>query len=68
MKEVVKKIVLYSLALFALWICGTIVLLFFDWAMKLNIENVIYEGFKVGLIAWILVTILPFFTKKKKQA
>ena len=66
MKQIVKKIILYILCLLAFWLCGAVVMKIFDWIMKLEIENVVYEGFKVGFIAWILVVILPFFTKKKK--
>ena len=66
LKNIGKKVVLYIMCLLAFWGCGAVVMKIFDWIMKLEIENVVYEGFKVGFIAWILVVILPFFTKKKK--
>ena len=67
LKDIGKKIVLYILCLLAFWFCGAVVMKIFDWMMKLEIENIVYEGFKVGFIAWLLVSILPFFTKKKKE-
>jgi len=66
MKDIVKKAVLYILCLLSMWLCGTVVIKIFDWLMKLGIDNVVYEGFKVGFIAWVVVIILPLFTKKKK--
>lgn len=67
LKDIGKKSVLYILCLLAFWLCGAVVMKIFDWIMKLEIENIVYEGFKVGFIAWLLVSILPFFTKKKKE-
>ncbi len=65
-KEIVRWVILYTLALIAFWVCGTLTMLFFDWALKLHMENVVYEGFRTGFIAWILMMIWSIFIKKKK--
>lgn len=66
MKPILKKIILYILCLLVFWLCGALAMKFLGWMMKLEMENIVYEGFIVGFIAWVLVVILPFFTKKKK--
>ncbi|MBO5354400.1 MAG: hypothetical protein J6J42_09080 [Lachnospiraceae bacterium] len=65
-KEIVRWVVLYILALIAFWVCGTLTMLFFDRVMKLNMENIVYEGFRTGFIAWLLMIVWSLFIKKKK--
>ena len=67
MKEIAKKVIFAVLCLLVFWFFGVITMKIFDWILRLDIENIIYEGFQVGFIAWILIGILLIFTKKRKK-
>lgn len=67
MKEYVKKALLGVLILIALSACGTIVLKIFDMILHIGFDNIVYEGFKVGLVASVLL-LLDYLRKKKARA
>lgn len=52
--------------LVALSVCGTIVLKIFDVLLHIGFENIIYQGFKVGFFATI-VLLLGVYRKKKTE-
>ncbi len=63
--DIVKKIVLYILALVAFCLCGSFVLAIFDMLLDMNME-IVTNGIKCGLFAWIVMfIILPLFKRKK---
>lgn len=66
MKDILRKIILGLMLLVALSVCGTIVLKIFEVILHIEFENVIYEGFKVGLFATI-VLLLDSFRKMKTE-
>lgn len=66
MKDILRKIMLGLMLLVALSVCGTIVLKIFEVILHIEFENVIYEGFKVGLLATI-VLLLDSFRKMKTE-
>jgi len=66
MKDILRKIILGLMLLVALSVCGTIVLKIFEVILHIEFENVIYEGFKVGLLATI-VLLLDSFRKMKTE-
>lgn len=67
MKEISRRIILGLMLLVALSICGTIVLKIFDLILHIGFENIIYEGFKVGLFA-MAVLLIGTLTKNKAKA
>ena len=60
MKGISRRIILGLMLLLALSICGTIVLKLFDLILHIGFENIIYEGFKVGLFATVVLLIGAF--------
>lgn len=67
MKVISRRIILGLMLLVALSICGTIVLKIFDLILHIGFENIIYEGFKVGFFA-MLVLLIGAFRKKNAKA
>ena len=67
MKEISRGIILGLMLLVALSVCGTIVLEIFEVILHIKFENIIYEGFKVGLFATV-VLLIGAFRKNKANA
>ena len=61
----VKTVLLAVALLVALSLCGTVVLKIFDIIMELNIDNIFYAGFQVGLIAFILLMVGRIVKQRK---
>lgn len=62
-QEKLKKIILYLLALVAFCVCGVFVIAVFEalWDTKLE---VVRDGINSGLIAWVVMFIVPLFKKE----
>lgn len=63
--KILKNIALYLLLLIAMVVCGTAVLKIYDLVLDLEFENIWMSGFKVGLIAWILMLIYVYYRRSK---
>ncbi len=61
-----KKALLGLLILIALSVCGTVVLKIFDVILHIGFENILFEGFKVGLVASVLL-LIDYFRKRKAR-
>ncbi len=66
MQDLLKRWLLGLMLLVALSVCGTIVLKIFDVLLHIGFDNIIYQGFKVGLFATI-VLLLGVYRKKKTE-
>jgi len=63
--DILKKIILYILALVAFCLCGSFVLAIFDIILDMNME-IVTNGIKCGLFAWVIMFIIvPLFKRKK---
>lgn len=62
--DIVKKIILYVLAFVAFCLCGSFVLAIFDLFLDMDIE-IVKNGIKCGLIAWVVMFIVPFFKRRR---
>ena len=68
MKEkILKYIVLGTLSLIAMTLCGTAVIKILDVILQLDYENVWAVGFRVGFNAWLGLAIVEVIKKMKKQ-
>ena len=67
MKEILTRVILGIMILTALSVCGIIVLKIFDVVLHIGLENIIYEVFKVGLVASVLL-LIDYFRKRKAKA
>lgn len=63
--KILKNIALYLLLLIAMVVCGTAVLKIYDLVLNLELGNIWMAGFKVGLIAWILMLIYVYYRRSK---
>ena len=62
----VKYAILWLLALAALCLCGTVVMQIMNFVLCLNLEQVFGIGFKVGFIAWLLLSCSILIHKLKR--
>lgn len=62
--DILKKIILYVLALVAFCLCGGFVLIIFDLFLDMNME-IVKNGIKCGLFAWVVMFIVPLFKRKR---
>ena len=68
MKEkILKYMVLGTLSLIAMILCGTAVMKILDILLQLDYENVWAIGFKVGFVAWVGLAIIAVIKKMKMQ-
>lgn len=67
MKVFFSRMLLRVMLIVALSVCGTIVLKIFDMILHIGFNNIVYEGFKVGLVAWLLL-LIDYYRKKKVKA
>lgn len=67
MQEISRRIILGLMLLVVLSICGTIVLKIFEYILHIEFGNIIYEGFKVGLFATVVLLIGAFRKNKAKS-
>lgn len=65
--KILKTIILYTLFLLAMVLCGMAVMKIFDMVFQLNYENVWSVGCKVGFIAWLFLTVMSVIGKMKKR-
>lgn len=65
--KIVKYIVLRMLSLIAMMLCGTAVMKIFAVLLKLSYENIWSIGFKVGFIAWLVLSVVTIINKIKKK-
>ena len=63
----VRMAALWLLLMIALWAGGTVVLWVFDLLMGLNFDNLLWSGFKVGAVAWVMLMVGEIIKRKKKQ-
>ena len=67
MKNFLKKSVLYALAFIALWGCSVLVL----WVLSLFFatirNNLLFDGFKTGALAFAILFVLNLYSEKKKN-
>lgn len=63
--KIVKYIVLRMLSLIAMMLCGTAVMKIFAVLLKLSYENIWSIGFKVGFIAWLVLSVVTIINKIK---
>lgn len=64
MQEILKRLFLGLMLLVGLSLCGSIVLKIFDVILHIGFENILFQGFKVGLVASVLL--LSDYLRKKK--
>lgn len=67
MKEILTKVLIGILMIIALSVCGVVVLKIFDVILHIGFENIIFQGFKVGLVASVLL-LIDYLRKKKIKA
>lgn len=65
--KIVKYIVLRMLSLIAMMLCGTAIMKIFAVLLKLSYENIWSIGFKVGFIAWLVLSVVTIINKIKKK-
>ena len=65
--KIVKYIVLRMLSLIAMILCGTAIMKIFAVLLKLSYENIWSIGFKVGFIAWLVLSVVTIINKIKKK-
>lgn len=65
MKEIARKAVLLVLQLVAFSACGTVVLWIFDKLMNTTTDNLLFAGFKVGLVALIILGVDKWLSRRK---
>ena len=65
--KIVKYIVLGMLSLIAMMLCGTAVMKILDMLLQLGYENIWSIGFRVGFIAWIVLSVMAVINKMKKK-
>ena len=67
MKEILTKVLIGILMIITLSVCGVVVLKIFDVILHIGFENIIFQGFKVGLVASVLL-LIDYLRKKKIKA
>ncbi len=67
MMKVIKFIVLETLLLIVMLLCGTATMKILDLLLKLGYENIWKVGFKVGFIAWLSYSLATGIVKLKNK-
>lgn len=65
--KVLKTIILYTLFLFSMILCGTAVMKILDLIFHPGYENVWTIGYKVGFVAWLFLSVISIVNKTKKK-
>ncbi len=65
--KVIKFIVLETLLLIAMLLCGTATMKILDLLFKLGYENIWKVGFKVGFIAWLSYSVVTSIVKLRSN-
>ena len=66
MNEILKKIILYFLAFLALWVCSVIVFWVIGLFLATNTNEIIWDGFKAAILAFIILFAANRFSRKKE--
>ncbi|MBE5883051.1 MAG: hypothetical protein E7291_01305 [Lachnospiraceae bacterium] len=65
--KILKIVILYVLFLFAMVLCGTVVMKVFDVIFQLGYENIWAVGYKAGFVSWLCLSIVSFVNKTRKK-
>ncbi len=65
--KVIKFIVLETLLLIVMLLCGTATMKILDLLFKLGYENIWEVGFKVGFIAWLSYSVVTGIVKLRSN-
>lgn len=61
-----KTIMLYILLLVAMVLCSTAVMKVLDLIIVIGYDNIWNIGYKIGFVAWVLLSVATIMGKKKK--
>lgn len=61
----VKDCLLYILLLISVVLCSTAVMKVLDLVFKIGYENIWTIGYKVGFVAWLLLSVASIIRKRK---
>ena len=64
----IKFIILEILFLVVMLLCATTTMKILDILFKLSYENTWLVGFKVGFVAWLILSFVLFISKIKKKS
>ncbi|MBQ3236095.1 MAG: hypothetical protein IJA92_01060 [Oscillospiraceae bacterium] len=67
MKDFFKKFVLYALAFIALWLCSIFVLWIFSLFLATSKNGIIWDGFKTGALAFAILFLCNWYSKRKNK-
>ena len=64
----IKFIILEILFLVVMLLCATTTVKILDMIFKLSYENIWLEGFKVGFVAWLILSFILLIVKINKES
>ncbi len=64
----IKFIILEILFLIVMLLCATTTVKILDMIFKLSYENIWLEGFKVGFVAWLILSFILLIVKINKES
>lgn len=64
----IKFIILEILFLIVMLLCATTTVKILDMIFKLSYENIWIEGFKVGFVAWLILSFILLIVKINKES
>ncbi len=64
----IKFIILEILFLIVMLLCATTTMKILDMIFKLSYENIWLEGFKVGFVAWLILSFILLIVKINKES
>lgn len=64
----IKFIILEILFLIVMLLCATTIVKILDMIFKLSYENIWLEGFKVGFVAWLILSFILLIVKINKES
>ena len=64
----IKFIILEILFLIVMLLCATTTVIILDMIFKLSYENIWLEGFKVGFVAWLILSFILLIVKINKES